>query len=75
MTPLHIACESNSLDALKVLLDNGADASIQDNNGNVALHFAEFNNNQALLQAAEQNGNMNNVNVENLCGPGMGKSK
>ncbi|KLT21829.1 hypothetical protein wVul_1059 [Wolbachia endosymbiont of Armadillidium vulgare str. wVulC] len=25
-------------------------------------HFAEFNNNQALLQAAEQNGNMNNVN-------------
>lgn len=39
MTPLHIACESNSLDALKVLLDNGADASIQDNNENVALPF------------------------------------
>ncbi|RDD33697.1 hypothetical protein Wcon_01394 [Wolbachia endosymbiont of Cylisticus convexus] len=66
MTPLH-------LDALKVLLDNGADTSIQDNNGNVALHFANLNNSQALLQAAEPNGNMNNVNVENLYGPEMGR--
>ncbi|WP_349967867.1 ankyrin repeat domain-containing protein [Wolbachia endosymbiont of Armadillidium arcangelii] len=73
---LHDAVREGCLDLVSALLNQGVGVNIQDNDGDTALHFANLNNNveiQALLQAAEPNGNMNNVNMENLYGPGMGR--
>lgn len=54
-TPLHHASEKESDDALKILLDAGADCNLQDENGCSALHFVtneeHLNMTEILLNA------------------------
>jgi ankyrin repeat protein len=41
-TPLHYACENGYFDAVKCLLDAGADAMEVDNCGRTALHYSIY---------------------------------
>ncbi|RDD33882.1 Phosphocholine transferase AnkX [Wolbachia endosymbiont of Cylisticus convexus] len=78
-TPLHFAAWKGDLEVAEVLLKHGADVYAKNSEGKTPLHLAQSCGHgkvvNLLQQAAMQgpNGNMNNVNMENLCGPGMGR--
>lgn len=42
MTPLMVAARFNQVEIIKILLEKGADRSIENDRGLKALHFAEF---------------------------------
>ncbi|KAF2339660.1 MAG: ankyrin repeat domain-containing protein [Flavobacterium nitrogenifigens] len=42
MTPLMVAARFNQVEIIKILLEKGADLSIENDRGLTALHFAEF---------------------------------
>src|SRR4051812_29333712 len=49
-TPLHLAVLANACDAVKLLLESGADANITTLRGYTSLHFARKNSYVATIQ-------------------------
>ena len=41
LTPLHYACDRGYLDIVKLLIENGADSSLTDDDDQTALDLAE----------------------------------
>ena len=58
------AVKMNRLNTIKLLLENGADAFVQDENGVNALHLAILNNNQSMIKLLINSSN-NNVYLIN----------
>ena len=54
MTPLHQAVTYNSTDAMKVLLQHGADPSIVDNTGKTVFDLALNLNEREAIRLLEQ---------------------
>lgn len=48
--PLHYACESNNLPAVRILVENKARVNCTDNLKNTPLHTAVFSNNQDIVE-------------------------
>jgi ankyrin repeat protein len=62
MTPLMRAAEKDSIDAMKLLCEKGADVNAQDNNGYTALHYAARSLNvKAVKLLIEKEANVNLV--------------
>lgn len=49
-TPLHIAANGPSTEAIKLLLDKGAAVNAKDNNGSTPLHIAAFSGRKANVE-------------------------
>lgn len=47
-TPLHVAVLTNNLKAVQLLLREGANGNIVDNNGNSVLHFSRTKDTECL---------------------------
>ena len=63
-TPLMLAAGANLFDAVKMLIENGADVNISDIDGNTALHFAYGFGNASLAVFLEgHNANPDNKNL------------
>jgi len=43
-TPLHLACKKGSLEAIELLLTNGANIESRDHRSWTSLHYAAYNN-------------------------------
>eukprot|EP00746_Dinoflagellata_sp_MGD_P134722 gnl/MRDRNA2_/MRDRNA2_68599_c0_seq1.p1 gnl/MRDRNA2_/MRDRNA2_68599_c0~~gnl/MRDRNA2_/MRDRNA2_68599_c0_seq1.p1 ORF type:complete len:534 (-),score=73.72 gnl/MRDRNA2_/MRDRNA2_68599_c0_seq1:99-1517(-) len=50
-TALHVAVKRSKLSVLQILLSNGADPALQDNFGNLPVHFAMEHGHQLVLEA------------------------
>jgi ankyrin repeat protein len=69
-TPLHVAIETNNLYAIQRLLDWGADASLQDENGYTAAHYAaEKNDTHCLIILDSHKVHLDQVTREDFVGP------
>lgn len=49
-TPLHLACYYQHHKCAKILLDRGADARLNNTNGESILHFAEMAGNSVCVK-------------------------
>lgn len=58
MTPLMVAARFNQVEIIKILLENGAEPSLENERGYTALHFAEFG------KSAESIAILNKANME-----------
>lgn len=61
VTPLMVACQFGSIDAVKVLLEYGADCNLTNNQGSVPLHYCMYNNSPELVKLLIDNGAKVNV--------------
>ena len=62
-TPLHLACERDDLELVKMLVKAGADVNARDNNGDISLHLACKTNDLKLVQVLIEKGS--DVNRKN----------
>jgi ankyrin repeat protein len=56
MLPIHAACRSGSVDAVRYLLDNGADPSARTESGWTAMHFAVQAGNTEIVRILVEKG-------------------
>ena len=49
-TPLHEAAMEGHTEAVKLLIDHGADIDIKDDNGRTALHYASLHEHTETIQ-------------------------
>lgn len=65
ISPLHLACISNHIDAAKLLLANGANIDKQDGDGWAPLHYAADNDYYEMCEyLIDQGADMNLVNID-----------
>lgn len=67
ISPLHLACINNHIDAVKLLLSNGADIDKQDEDGWTPLHYtadADNDHYEMCEYLIDQGANMNLVNID-----------
>ena len=55
-TPLHIACENDNEDIIKLLISKGVDVNAVDKDINTPLHIACTNNNFDIIKLLIDNG-------------------
>jgi ankyrin repeat protein len=54
--PLFYAVENGNIEVVQQLLENGADVTAKDNNGETALHVAAYNRHESGHQSGDENG-------------------
>lgn len=65
--PIHLAVCYNKFDALKILVEMGADLDVQDNAGNTSMHLALSLKQMEMFTYLKSKGaNMNIKNDENI---------
>jgi ankyrin repeat protein len=61
-TPLHIASVFGNLEAVKILIENGADVNVLNNNGSNPLHYAASRDRLEIVKLLVKSGVVLNVN-------------
>jgi ankyrin repeat protein len=61
-TPLHIASVFGNFEAVKILIENGADVSVLNNNGSNPLHYAASRGRLEIVKLLVKSGVVLNVN-------------
>lgn len=67
MLPIHAACRSGSADAVRMLLDRGADAGARTQNGWTPMHYAAFSGSvQVMRLLTAQHGSAKDLTNDGL---------
>ncbi|CAF0842356.1 unnamed protein product [Adineta steineri] len=67
ITPLHLACQNGSLETIQLLISNGANFKVRNQNGSNCLHIACQNSHLNIVQwlIEKQNANINEFDYMN----------